>query len=180
MKKLKLTKIIASSLIAVSVLALNPIGASAEWKQNSTGWWYTEGNSWATGWKQIDGKWYYFYSNGYMARNTMIGTYQLGSDGAWTNSIITLDAAKQIALDKVKTVLYPNGSGNSKIIIIPYSDIGEEVIEGRSGYLITIGEDNYEHTVPTARVFVDKHTGEVFDAFDVVFGIGNKKLKELK
>lgn len=83
MKKLKLTKLIASTLLAVSVLALNPIGASAEWKEDGTGWWYTEGSSWATGWRQIDSKWYYFDNNGYMAHDTVIGTYKLGSDGAW-------------------------------------------------------------------------------------------------
>ena len=59
MKKLKLTKIIASSLIVISVLALNPIGASAEWKQDSNGWWNTEGSSWSVGWKEIDKKWDY-------------------------------------------------------------------------------------------------------------------------
>lgn len=36
-----------------------------------------------TGWKLIDGKWYYFYSNGIMASNTTIDGYHLGSDGAW-------------------------------------------------------------------------------------------------
>lgn len=35
MKRQRLTKIIASSLVAVSILALNPIGASAKWKQDS-------------------------------------------------------------------------------------------------------------------------------------------------
>ena len=89
MKKLKLTKIIASTLIAASVLALNPIGASAEWKNNSTGWWYTEGSSWTTGWKLINGNWYYFYSDGYMAKNTTIDGYYLNSSGAWTNLIPT-------------------------------------------------------------------------------------------
>jgi len=49
MKKLKLTKVIASSLVVASVLALNQIGASAEWKQNSNGWWNTEGSSWSKG-----------------------------------------------------------------------------------------------------------------------------------
>lgn len=84
MKKFNLTKIIASSLIAVSVLALNPIGANAEWKKtNNYGWWFSEGSSWATGWKKIDGKWYYFYYNGYMAHDTTIDGYKLGSDGAW-------------------------------------------------------------------------------------------------
>ena len=56
MKKLKLTKVIASTLVVISVLALNPIGANAEWKRDHTGWWYTEGNSWATGWRLIDSK----------------------------------------------------------------------------------------------------------------------------
>lgn len=83
MKKFNLTKIIASSLIAVSLLALNPIGASAEWKKDSHGWWFSEDSSWATGWKKIDGKWYYFYYNGYMAHDTTIGGYKLGSNGAW-------------------------------------------------------------------------------------------------
>lgn len=54
MKKLKLTKLISSALIAVSVVALNPIGVNAEWKSNSSGWWYTEGSGWATGWRLID------------------------------------------------------------------------------------------------------------------------------
>ena len=79
MKKLKLTKVIASSLAVASVLALNPIGASAEWKQNSAGYWYTSGNSYYTGWKLIDKNWYYFYSDGYMAKDTTIDGYYLNS-----------------------------------------------------------------------------------------------------
>ena len=66
MKKLKLIKIIASSLITISVIALNPIVANAEWMQDSNGWWYSEGSSFATGEKRIDGKGYYFDYNGYM------------------------------------------------------------------------------------------------------------------
>ena len=33
-------------------------------------------------WKQIDGKWYYFYTDGTMAVNTTIDGYTIGSDGA--------------------------------------------------------------------------------------------------
>lgn len=36
-----------------------------------------------TGWREIDGKWYYFYGNGLMARDTTIDGYKLGSNGAW-------------------------------------------------------------------------------------------------
>lgn len=35
----------ASSLAVTPVLALNPIVANAEWKQDSSGWWNTEGSS---------------------------------------------------------------------------------------------------------------------------------------
>jgi len=83
MKKLKLIKVIASSLVVASVLVLNPIGASANWKQNSNGWWNTEGSSWSIGWKEIDEKWYYFGQDGYMVHDTTIDGYKLGSDGAW-------------------------------------------------------------------------------------------------
>jgi hypothetical protein len=86
MKKLNLKKIIASSVIAFSFLALNPIGASAEWRQNQTGWWYAEGSSYSIGWKLIDGQYYYFSSNGYMMHDTYIDGYRLGSDGAWVVS----------------------------------------------------------------------------------------------
>ena len=106
MTELKLVKVIASSLVVASVLALNPIGASAEWKQDSHGWWNTEGSSWSVGWRLIDEKWYYFDKNGYMktgwiyegskwyylyssgamANNTMIDGYNIGQDGAWIQS----------------------------------------------------------------------------------------------
>lgn len=44
--------------------------------------WYGEGDSYAKGWNVIDGKWYYFDSSGYMAHDTTIKGYKLGSDGA--------------------------------------------------------------------------------------------------
>ena len=40
------------------------------------------GMMFAGGWKQIDGKWYYFYTDGTMAVNTIIDGYTIGSDGA--------------------------------------------------------------------------------------------------
>lgn len=113
MKKLKLTKVIASTLLVASVLALNPIGVSASWKQDSNGWWYTEGyswndDSWVTGWKNIDGNWYYFYSNGYMAHDTTIDGRQLGSDGAWINTLTkdqswTVDGQWEFTINSVTT-----------------------------------------------------------------------------
>ncbi|EKQ52775.1 MULTISPECIES: immunoglobulin-like domain-containing protein [unclassified Clostridium] len=83
MNKSKLVKVIASSLAVVSMLTVYPIRANAEWKQDSNGWWNKEGSSWSVGWKEIDGKWYYFRQDGYMAHDTAIDGYELGSDGAW-------------------------------------------------------------------------------------------------
>jgi hypothetical protein len=81
MKKIRLTKVIAGSLVIASAIALNPIGASAEWKQDSNGKWYSIGSSWATGWYPIDGSFYYFNSSGYMVTNSNIDGMQLGNDG---------------------------------------------------------------------------------------------------
>jgi transglutaminase/protease-like cytokinesis protein 3 len=108
MKKLKLVKVIVGSLLVTSILALSPIEANAEWKQNSKGWWYTEGNVWATGWKLIDKNWYYFYSDGYMAHDTTINGYYLNSGGAWTNYMLnnygsTLDSLGQEILSNIST-----------------------------------------------------------------------------
>ena len=74
---------------------------NGKWDSNSTGWWYSSG-SWypCDAWFKIDGEWYYFKTDGYMAANTWIGNYYLtgsgtmatntwigeyyvGADGAW-------------------------------------------------------------------------------------------------
>lgn len=88
MKSSKITRLIASLMVIGSVFAINPIAAKAEWKSDSTGWWYEDGGSWVSGWKNLNGKWYYFNSNGYMAHDTEIDGYKLGSDGAWIQNVI--------------------------------------------------------------------------------------------
>lgn len=84
-------KLVAISGIIAMTLSINPIVANAEWKSDKYGWWYTEGSSWATGWRNINGNWYYFYSNGYMAHDTTIEGYYLNSSGAWTNNTSSVD-----------------------------------------------------------------------------------------
>ncbi|MDR5587540.1 MULTISPECIES: right-handed parallel beta-helix repeat-containing protein [Clostridium] len=140
MKKLKLIKVISSLLIAASVLAFAPIGASAAWKQDSNGWWYTEDNSYAKGWDVIDGKWYYFESSGYMAHDTTIDGYKLGSDGAlsanripvstitqWTTSTnaestssinTSKDEMVEVTVENAKELVNAIGS-NKRIILKP-------------------------------------------------------------
>lgn len=63
----KFKKLLALAVVAaVTSSTFFSLGASAAWKQDSTGWWNTEGNSYSVGWKAIDGAWYYFDSTGYM------------------------------------------------------------------------------------------------------------------
>ena len=83
----KFRKILSGFIVLLAIMAINPVSANAEWRSDTTGWWYTEGSSCATGWKYIDGNWYYFYSDGYMAHNCWIGNYYLNSNGAWTTDI---------------------------------------------------------------------------------------------
>lgn len=92
MKKFKLKKIVAAVAVATTLATLSPIGASAAWKQDSNGWWNTEGKSYSIGWRSIDGAWYYFNSNGYMKTGWVNdgGTwYYMQSSGAmktgWVN-----------------------------------------------------------------------------------------------
>ncbi|GEP65679.1 hypothetical protein CBE01nite_34470 [Clostridium beijerinckii] len=100
MKKLKLTKVMASTLIVASILALNPIGASAEWRQDSTGWWYAEGSSYCKGWKEIDGGWYYFNSEGYMDHDKIVDGYYLNNKGVWSNGGVELKSYAEILQSK--------------------------------------------------------------------------------
>ena len=112
MKNTKLIKVIASSLALASMLTIYPIRANAEWKQDSNGWWNTEGSSWSVGWKEIDGKWYYFRQDGYMAHDTAIDGYELGSDGAWIQAVsnnVTANVNKTFDINEFKNTLKTDG-----------------------------------------------------------------------
>lgn len=82
-----LKKFITVGVIASSMIMLFPVGASAEWKQDNKGWWNTEGNSWSIGWREINGKWYYFGQDGYMVHDTIINGYKIDGNGAWIQNI---------------------------------------------------------------------------------------------
>lgn len=130
MQKLKLTKLLARILVIASVLTLNPIAASAEWKQNNTGWWYTEGNSWARGWRVINGSLYYFKANGYMVNDSINmyfdKEYGLNSSGQFTNVTISGDWAFCKQTGKIVAYLGSESSINipDKIDDITVTGIG--------------------------------------------------------
>jgi len=76
-------------------LSLTLFAARAdEWKQEPDGrWWYQhdDGGYTSNDWEEIDGVWYYFYSDGYMAHDTWIGDYYVGSDGGMLKDTTTPD-----------------------------------------------------------------------------------------
>ena len=133
-------RILASFVTLITLLALNPIVAHAEWKSNNAGWWYTEGNSWANGWKQIDGNWYYFYSDGYMAHDTTIDGCYLNSNGAWINNINTKTA---------NTSNSGYSSGNQYV-----DSNGNGLIKGSSSHIYHVpGGKYYDKTINVVKWF---------------------------
>lgn len=77
MKCKKLKSLIAAVVCSLTLVTIYPISVSAAWKQDSTGWWNTEGNSYSIGWRSINNTWYYFDSNGYMK------TGWINDNGTW-------------------------------------------------------------------------------------------------
>lgn len=76
----------------LSIAAITQVYA-ADWKKDSIGWWWQEDNGTypVNTWKVINGKWYYFYGNGYMASNGWIGNYYVGADGSMLTNTRTPD-----------------------------------------------------------------------------------------
>lgn len=87
-------------VIATATMASQAMTAmAAEWKQNEIGYWYQEDNgSYPTNsWKWINGRCYYFDSNGYMlASTTTPDGYTVDATGAWTvNGVVQTQSTGQ-------------------------------------------------------------------------------------
>lgn len=107
MKKLKLKSIISGLLLAVSMLTICPIGASADiWKQNEYGKWYLldDNGNYKRGWVQDGSNWYHI-SLTCIDVNCYVDGYYLSEKGIWTDSPtwnITTSAGKVITPESVK------------------------------------------------------------------------------
>ena len=84
------------TVLAASIMAVNPVYASG-WQQNNTGWWYATNadhtNWYSSCWQWIDGngdgvaECYYFNTDGYMLANTTTPDgYLVNPDGAWVEN----------------------------------------------------------------------------------------------
>ncbi len=74
-------------LITVSLANSNSFAAGGSWKSDSSGWWYEYSDgSYAMGWTEIDGYWYYFLGNGYMDYSEYRDGCWLNADGTWNTA----------------------------------------------------------------------------------------------
>lgn len=62
----------------------NGVMATNKWVNNQDKWYFVdEAGASALGWKEINGKHYFFYDDFTMAVDTTIDSYKVGKDGAW-------------------------------------------------------------------------------------------------
>lgn len=135
-----LGKIISLVIITITVMTLSPIEANASWSQNNIGWWYTEGSSFAIGWKNIEGKWYYFYQNGYMAKNTQVNGYKIDLNGVMEDTPVKYQHPSYKWTPKNETIL-EDGNNN-------YYYIENDKIIGEMLY-----KDNYLYYTENGKYF---------------------------
>ena len=82
-----ITKVLLVTIVLMASISI--VSYAGEWKQDAAGWWYQNDNGGypVSQWQEINGKQYYFDSNGYMMANTTTPDgYKVGADGAWIES----------------------------------------------------------------------------------------------
>lgn len=81
---------------AILSVALSLTALAGQWKSDKKGYWYQKDDSSypILSWQEIDGKWYYFNAEGYMAVSQWVGNYYVGSDGAMLTNTTTPDGYK--------------------------------------------------------------------------------------
>lgn len=176
-------KTIAIVAATLTLIMANPIEANAYWNQNSTGWWYTTGNSsYAKGWNQINGKWYHFDSEGYMstgwvqdganwyylyedgsmAHDCYVGSYYLNSSGAWTNSVSSGSSAS--SSDAIKDGTYKVGTDIAAgEYLVKATDVYGGYIECTSDSTGSFDSIIYNDNIASgANIYVTVKEGEYF------------------
>ena len=132
----KITKLIVMAIIGMTATTGLSQGVSATWKQDSRGWWYTERNSWATGWRSLNGTWYYFGGNGYMKTGWVQDNgawYYLNSNGAMVKDNTIAIAGKQSKFDSSgKWLGYTN------------NETTETTVQGITNCRLTTSQKPYE------------------------------------
>lgn len=149
MKHKFLMKLIVASVVTSTLLiTLAPIGTSAAWIKNYYGnWSYTEGDGYATGWRQISGIWYFFDDIGEMRTGWIQNGdkwYYMDLDGAMQTGVIQIEGKIHLfsqsgAMQKGKCII--NGK------FYDFDDNG--VFIGNDYPIVTKGFDYYGNSTLT-------------------------------
>lgn len=153
----KLRNIMLTFIAVLSLFLINAIGASAEWKQDSTGWWYSQGSFFETGWSSIGGQWYYFDSNGYMKTgwlNDGGSWYYLKADGTMAHDC-TIDGCYinglGIWVQQNNNSVTTNTSNVTGELKVHFIDVGQAdsilIQQGNENMLIDAGNNDDENTL---------------------------------
>lgn len=183
MKKKNLSKLIALGLLSLSLASISPKEVdAASWVKDRNGWWYSEGNSWATGWRYINGSWYYFNSQGYMAHDTVIDGYYVNSNGQWVtsspatptktgasstvqNGVSNTNSTTDIGEEKAKQIAF-NHAGLSSTDI-SYVTVSVDYIFGFKSYDIDFkyGNKEYDYDIEASTGRIIKYDTEIDDDY---------------
>lgn len=172
MKKKILTLIMASLLVTnISITT-----QAGQWKQDTIGWYYEENGSYPTNqWKEIDGKQYYFDSNGYMLYDTTTPDgYKVGSDGAWIQAATApTEYQKQVMEQAVSPLInsfdyYSNGKSelktvnltNAQMVGLLGSHINRAFWNGETLLFTGAVEENYQYWYDKASTI--KRGGDLY------------------
>jgi len=149
MKHKFLMKLIIASVVTSTLLTtLAPIGVSAAWVKNYYGnWSYTEGDGYATGWRQISGTWYFFDDIGEMRTGWIQSDdewYYMDLSGAMQTGVIQIEGKIHLfsqsgAMQKGKCII--NGK------FYDFDDNG--VFIGTDYPIVTKGFDYYGNSTLT-------------------------------
>lgn len=129
-----IAKVVTTMVVTTLVTSLPALASQEGWIQNSDGTWsYNHNgnyyrNTWlhlnrqnwylfnkdgimSTGWIKDSGYWYYLYSDGSMASNTVIDGYKLNSSGQW------IDDSPRVVTESKRTDQEDNAPANGTMVI---------------------------------------------------------------
>ena len=126
----KIISLFMGGLIIATVLSFNnqivyaEDTVSGKWKQDNLGFWFEANGTYLKGWNEIDGRWYYFYNNGYMAHDATIEGYYVNSSGEWIdNSEISYDEFCNEVNNEMFRLINKHRSDNDRITFQQVDDL---------------------------------------------------------
>lgn len=119
MKKYLTAALIASAL----TLTMAMTSFAGQWQENTQGWWYQndDGSYPTNSWQWIDGRNYYFDSQGYCLMDTVTPDgYTVDASGAWiVNGVVQIQAQleTEVSLTGIYSGTFADGQGGADLEI---------------------------------------------------------------